>query len=116
MKYIKLLLLKYAFGEKHVNNHKDPVAGCTIQNTDFCLNGATCAPGQGFTNYGRRPQSITERPGQLLSQAVCESLVKAGFVHAKRDMKEFVASKQNVTRQWRYRGKLDDALMLISLS
>ena len=50
MKYIKLLLLKSVLGEKHVNDHKDPVAGCTIQNTDFCLNGATCAAGQGFTD------------------------------------------------------------------
>ena len=52
MKYIKLLLLKSVLGEKHVNDHKDPVAGCTIQNTDFCLNGATCAPGKGFTDHG----------------------------------------------------------------
>ena len=50
MKYIKLLLLKSVLGEKHVNDHKDPVAGCTIQNTDFCLNGATCAEGQGSTD------------------------------------------------------------------
>ena len=27
MKYINILLLKYALGEKHANNHKDPVAG-----------------------------------------------------------------------------------------
>jgi len=51
MKYINLLILKSVLGEKHVNNHKDPVAGCTIQNTDLCLNGATCASGlQGFTD------------------------------------------------------------------
>ena len=27
MKYINILFLKYALGEKHVNDHKDPVAG-----------------------------------------------------------------------------------------
>ena len=109
MKYIKLLLLKSVLGEKHVNDHKDPVAGCTIQNTDFCLNGATCAAGPGFTDSGVGPNCT-------IRWIVCESLVKVEFVHAKRVMKEFGASKQNVTKPWLYQGKLTDVLMLTSLS
>ena len=63
MKYIKFLLLKSVLGEKHVNDHKDPVAGCTIQNTDFCLNGATCAPGQGFMDYVSYFEQLTRSVG-----------------------------------------------------
>ena len=109
MKYMKLLLLKSVLGEKHVNDHKDPVAGCTIQNTDFCLNGATCAAGPGFTD------SVVG-PNCTIRWIVCESLIKVGFVHAKKDMKEFVVSKLNVIRPWLYQEKLTDASMLTSSS
>ena len=101
------------------------IKGCTIQNTDFCLNGATCAPGQGFTDYGpSRFNWNSERTNwrsehlksRLWTSKVSESLIQVGYVRAKKVTKEFAVSKQNVIKQWLYRGKPGDASTSISLS
>jgi hypothetical protein len=44
-KIIFILIINNLKSEEtaHVNNHQDPVLGCTLNNYDFCLNGAECA-------------------------------------------------------------------------